>query len=114
MLNKILNTMRLACCNQVIIRGVLLKHLMHRFNIINRVSPVAARLQIAQGELLLQAELDAGNSAADFTRHKLQAAARRLMIEKNTAAGEQTIAFAIIGCDVMRKSLRDTVRAARV
>ena len=54
----------------VIIRLILLKHEPLHFHIVARMAPVAFRIQIAEEQTVLEADLDARQTSGDFTRNK--------------------------------------------
>src|SRR5688572_23323037 len=100
--------------NYIIVRGVLLEHEPHGPHVVSSKPPVTACFEVAQTEVAGQSELDAGYALGDLAGDELDAAAGRLVVEKNSRYGEQPVTLAIIHGDVMTEHLRHAVRAARV
>src|SRR5436190_992084 len=85
---------RSAARNHVIVRLRGLHHQVHGAHIIAGVTPVAARLEVAEIKPLLQSHLDAGCGAGDLARHKGLAAARAFVVKQYAVACEQPVGFA--------------------
>src|SRR5260370_31629432 len=100
--------------DDIIVRLGRLQHYPHRFHVVARITPVAARFEVAQKQLLLETELDAAECAGDLTRYEGLAAAFRFVIEKDAIAHEQSISFAIIDGVPMRCHLTGGIGAARI
>ena len=64
MLHEFLDAVRLAGADDVIVGPVLLQHEPHGPDVIAGKAPVALGLEIAQPQLVRQAELDAGDAMA--------------------------------------------------
>src|SRR5574337_501742 len=100
--------------DNVVIRALLLQHQPHRLHIVARVPPIPSRVQVAQLQLRRQAVLDARDAIGDLSAHKLLAAARGLMVEQDTRAGEQSVAFPVVDRDPVTVELGHTVWASRI
>ncbi len=106
--------MAFACGHNVIVGFVLLEHKPHRFNIIARESPVSSCVQIAQVELVLQAQFNSRRSSCNFSRNKRLAAPRRLVIKQNSVTCKQTVSFPIVHRLPKAVRLRATIRTSRI
>ena len=78
------------------------------------MAPVAAGIEIAEIELLLQPHLDPGRRAGDLARDKRFAATRRFVIKEYAVAGEQIVRLAIIDRYEIAVCLCATVGGARI
>ena len=91
-LDELLDGVRLARGDDVVVGLVLLQHQPHRPHVVAGVAPVALRVEVAEHQLVLQAELDAGHGVGDLAGDELDAAARALVVEQDAGAGEQAVA----------------------
>ena len=82
--------------HHIVIGLVLLEHAPHGLHIVAREAPVAFGVQVAEEELLLQPQLDAGCGPGDLAGNKGLAAARALVIEQDAVAGKETVAFPVV------------------
>ncbi len=73
---EVANRMRFAGRQDVVVRLVLLEHHPHSLDVILGVTPVTLGVEVAEVELVLQAELDPGQGSGDFAGHERLAAAR--------------------------------------
>ncbi len=97
----------------IVVRLVLLQHQPHALDKVPGMSPVAPGIQIAQIELVLQAELDRGNGAGDLAGDEGLAAQRALVIEQDTVGGVQVIGLPIVHRDPVGIELGGGIGAAR-
>jgi hypothetical protein len=74
-LTELAHRVRLAAGNDVILRGILLKHQPHHLDIIARKTPVAFRAEIAKVQAVLQAVTDAADRARDLARTSVSCSA---------------------------------------
>src|SRR5205807_7818811 len=83
-------------------------------NEIARVSPIAARLEIAEIQAVLQPDPYARQAARDLARDKRLAADRRLVVEENAVAGVEAVSFSIVDRNPVGVQLGYAVRRARI
>ena len=76
LLAQLAHRVRLAGADDEVVALRLLEHEPHRLDVVLRVAPVAAGLEVAEVELLLQPELDARGGARDLARDERLAAPR--------------------------------------
>src|SRR5262249_29645078 len=103
-----------SCCDDVIVRLILLEHKPHGLHILFRIAPVALGIEIAEVEFVLESSLYVSCSAGYLSRHKGFPAARRLVVEKYSVAGKYAVTFAIIDCHPVGVDFRGCVRTAWV
>src|SRR5262249_18268825 len=113
-LNELLDAVGLSCADHEILRPFLLQHQPYGPNIVTRESPVALGLKIAEAEFFLEPKLDAGDSVANLAGHELVAAARRLVVEQDARASEQSVALSVVDRDEVAVDLGDAIGAARM
>src|SRR4051794_15004704 len=82
--------------NDVVIGRILLKHKPDRVHIILGMAPISLRVEIPEGKLFGQAELDPSNTVSHLASNEFKAPQWGLMVEQNAACGVQTEALAII------------------
>ncbi len=70
-LQNLLHRVSLAGRNHVVVGLVLLQHQPHRLDVIAGKSPVAARVQVPERKLPLDAQLDSGSAARNLARHEI-------------------------------------------
>jgi hypothetical protein len=68
--------------DHVVLRLVLLEHQPHGLDVVLGVAPVTLRVEVSEGELLLQAELDRGRTVGDLAGHELQPPTGSFVVEK--------------------------------
>jgi GDPmannose 4,6-dehydratase len=100
----------LAGGDDVVVGLVLLQHAPHRLDVVAGVAPVAARVDVAERQLVLQAVVDARHGPTDLARDELLAASRRLVVEEDARAGVQPVGLAVVDRDPVPVDLRDAVR----
>jgi hypothetical protein len=113
-LDELLNGMTDARRDHVIVGPILLQHQPHGAHVVAGKTPVALRLQIADGQRVGEPQFDAGRQVRDLTRDELQAAARRLVVEEHSGHGEQVVALPVVHGNVVSEDLRHAIRTARV
>ena len=112
--NEVLDAVGLAGGDDVVVGLVLLQHQPHRLDVVAGVAPVALGVEVAEHDLVLQPELDAGDRVGDLAGHELEPAARALVVEEDAAAGVQPVALAVVDDDVVPEHLGAAVRRPRV
>jgi hypothetical protein len=70
-IEELAHRMRLAGRLDIIVGPLLLQHQPHRLDVIAGEARVALRFEVAEDELVLQSELDAGGAAGDFARDEI-------------------------------------------
>ena len=81
-LAELADAVRLAGGDDVVIGLLLLQHEVHGAHVVAGESPVALGVEVAQRQLLLEAELDLGHSVGDLAGDELHAAAFGLVVEQ--------------------------------
>ena len=76
---------RLARRDHVVVGLVLLEHEPHRRHVVAGVAPVARGVEVAERDLVLQAELDARDRVGDLAGDELEPAARAFVVEEDAA-----------------------------
>src|SRR5947207_8265393 len=112
-LDELAHGMALPGCNDVVAGLVLLQHQPHRLHVVAGIPPVATGIEIAQDELLLEAQRDRRRSLSNLPREKLERPARRLVVVQDPGAGEQAIAMSIRAHAEVRVRLGNAVRRQR-
>src|SRR5262249_19015796 len=79
-----------------------------------RVTPIAPRVEIAQEQAVLQAEVDPRERARDLARDERLAADRRLVVEQDPVTREHTVGLAVVDGDPVGVQLRRRVRRAGI
>ena len=113
-LAEVADAVRPAGGDHVVVAGLLLQHQVHGADVVAGVTPVALGIEVAEGEMVGQAELDAGDAVGDLAGDELDAAQRALVIEQDAAAGVQAEALAVVHRHPVGVELGDTVGAAWV
>ncbi len=78
------------------------------------MAPIALAVDIADIELLLQAEMNGGHGAGDLAGDEGFAAGRPLMVEQDAVRRMQAIGLAVIDGDPIGIKLGRRIRAARI
>jgi hypothetical protein len=91
-----------------------LQHPPHALDIVAGMAPVAHRVEVAEVEPILAAGRDRGDAAGDLAGDEGLAAARALVVEEDSVAGEEAVALAVVDGDPVGVELGDAVGAARV
>ena len=78
------------------------------------MAPVAAHIDVAEDQFVLQAEADAGRCASDLPGDEVGSSPRALVVVQDPAACESPVGLAVVDRHVVRERLRDPVRRAWV
>ena len=103
-----------ARSDHVVLGLVALQHAPHRVDEVGRVTPVAARVEVAEHQLRRQAQLDRGGRVGDLAGDELEAAAGALVIEEDPRAGVEAVALPVVDRYEVRVDLGDAVGAAGI
>jgi len=112
--NEFTHGVSFAGGDDVVVGDVLLQHPPHRAHVILGVAPVAFRVEVAQIQGLLQAQVDVGDGAGDLAGDEGFATNRRFVVEQDAVAGMHPVGFAVVDGDPVAIDLGGGVRAARV
>ena len=74
--DELLHGVLLAGRDHVVVGLVRLEHQPHRLDVVAGEAPVALRVEVAQAQLVGEAELDARDAVRDLAGHELEPAAR--------------------------------------
>ncbi len=107
---QIANGMGFTGGDDVVVSLRLLQHPPHGIHIITRISPVAARLEVAHQELVQQPEFDGRDSERHLSGDEFDASSRRFVIEEHAAGGVHPIGFPVVDGHVMAENLGHAVR----
>src|SRR5918996_1760094 len=80
--HEVADRVGLACGDHEVVRLVLLEHQPHGLDIVLGIAPVALGVEVAEGKLPLQTELDRCCSVGDLAGDELQPPALGLVVEK--------------------------------
>src|SRR5690606_11625107 len=86
----------------------------HRLDVVACEAPVALGVEVAEVELVLEAQLDARGGPRDLAGHEGLAAAGALVVEEDAVRREHPVGLAVVLRDVERVGLRGGVGAARM
>ena len=78
------------------------------------MAPVACGVEIAQSQLVGEAELDLGDVGRDFAGDELKAAAGAFVVEEDAAGGVQSIGLAVVARQVEAGDLGNAISRARM
>ena len=112
LLDELFDRVRLVGGDHVVVGLVLLEHDPHHLDVFFGVTPVAAGIEVAHVEAVLEAEFDASGGASDLAGDEGLAAARALVVEENAVGGVEVIAFAVVHREPVGVHFRATVRRA--
>src|SRR6185312_5680427 len=87
------NGVLLARGDDVVVRLRLLQDQPLCPDVITRMAPVTHRMQVAQVETRIEPLMDASESAGNLARNERLAANRRLVVEKDSAAGKHAVSL---------------------
>merc|ERR1719183_3425917 len=100
--DKLTHRAGFSCRQDVVVRGFLLKHPPHAFDVVTGVYPVALGVNISKVERLLLALVNIGNSCGDFACNKGSSSAGRFVVEENTVGHVHTVGFTVVDEDPVR------------
>ena len=91
-IDELAHRMGLAGGDHEVLGLVLLQHEPHRLDVVAGEAPVALRVEVAEPQLVREAELDARRRVGDLAGDELQAAPRRFVVEEDPGrrAGRRT------------------------
>src|SRR5215213_3881889 len=92
----------------------MLEHHPHRFDVLGRIAPVTARLEVAEVELVLDPGGDAGYRPGDLARDEGLSTARRLVVREDAVGCEEAMRLPIVDRSPVSGHLGHAVRAAWV
>ena len=113
LLAELPDAVRLVGGDDVVVGIVLLEHEPHHVDVLLGVAPVAAGVEVAEVEGLLQAELDPRGRPGDLARDEGLAAAGRLVVEEDAVAGMEVVALAVVDGQPVGVDLRAPVGRTR-
>src|SRR5919106_2167305 len=93
--HELANRVRLAGGDHEVIRLVLLEHEPHGLDVVLGVAPIALRIEAAEGNLLLEPELDGGRAMSDLTGDELEPAPFRVVDDHATDADAEPFALGL-------------------
>ncbi len=100
--------------DDVVLGLVLLEHQPHGLDVVAGEAPVALGVEVAQVELVLEAELDAGGGPGDLAGDEGLAAPGRLVVEEDAVAGVEPVGLPVVDRLPEGVHLGDSVGAAGV
>ena len=103
-----------AGCDHVVVGVLLLQHEVHGLDVVAGVAPVAGAVEVAEREVVGQAQLDAGGAVGDLAGDELDAAEGTFVVEQDAAACVEAEALAVIDRHPVGIELGDAVGAAWV
>ncbi|MNS56284.1 hypothetical protein D3C72_891400 [compost metagenome] len=98
-LDEVSDRVLLACGHDVVVRGVLLKHEPHGFDVVPCVSPVALGVEVTQEELVLKPEANVGYCAGDLAGDESLPPIRGFVIEKDAVGRMNAVGFPVVDHD---------------
>src|ERR1035441_8615006 len=106
--------MRLPRGHYVVVGLFLLQHAPHGFYVIGGMAPVPLGVHVAHAQIPGFPGPNLGHRGGNLAGHKLEAAARGLVIEQDAAGGMQTIGFTIVTGEVEAGYLANAVRRTQI
>src|ERR1700677_1511959 len=97
-----------------IIGRVRLQDLVHAFDVIPGVAPIALGLEVSEIKRIVETGLDPGNAARDLACHEGLATDRALMVEQDTVAGIHAVGLAVVHRDPVAVKLGHRIGLARI
>ena len=113
-IEKLLDRVRFAGRNDVVVALRSLKHHPHRFDVVFRVTPVALGVEIAEVKFVLLSSKNFSDRACDLSGDEGFAAARGFVVEEDSVRGMQSVGFAVVHGGPVREDFRAAIGAARV
>src|SRR6202158_2227311 len=93
---------------------VRLQYLVHAFDIIPGMAPIAFCLEVSKIERVFQTGLDSGDAARNLAGNESLAADRAFMIEQDAVRGIDAVGFAVVYRDPVAVKLGDAIGGARI
>src|SRR5438094_7664870 len=100
--------------DHVVFRFVLLKHQPHRADVLAGMPPVTSGLQIAEPQLLRQAELDSRGMGGNLPGDELEATTGGLVIIQDAGGGFDAVGLPVVASQVKPGHFRDPVSGPRM
>ena len=94
-LTELTHRMLHTCCNDKILRLIVLQNQPHAFHIILGIAPITQAVEIAEIQLLLVPLRNTCRPQRNLTRYKSFPTALRLMVKENAGSGEHIIGLTI-------------------
>ena len=111
---ELLDRVRLPGGEDEVVGLVVLEHLPHAADVVAGVAPVPLRPQVAEGDVVVDAEVDLRDGVGDLAGDELQAPALALVVEQDAGGDEHPVALPVVAGDPVGVELGHAVRAARV
>src|SRR5712691_1112581 len=111
-LDHLADRVRDAAPDHVVVGLGLLEHEPHGADVVAGEPPVPLRVEVPQGDLALQPELDPGDPVGDLPRDELQTATSTFVVKQDPAHGVQVVRLPVVDRGVVAEDLRHAVRAA--
>ena len=104
---------RLAGRHDVVVGLGLLHHPPHRVHVVAGEAPVAAGVEVAEGEGLLQPQGDPRDGDRDLPGHELRPTTRRLVVEQDARRRVHSVGLAVVDRHVVAEDLGHAVGGPR-
>jgi hypothetical protein len=98
-LAQLADRVRPAAGHDEVPRVVELEHAPHRLDVVGGAAPVAAGVEVAESQLVVEPELDAGDAVAHLAFDELESPAGRAVVEQDPRGGEHVVALAVVDRD---------------
>src|SRR5215217_2448126 len=109
-LHQVPHAVSLAGSDHVVLGSGLLQHPPHRVHVIPGKAPIAASVEVAERDLLRNAELDARYPVGDLAGDELDASPRRLVVEEYATDCVQVVRLPVVHRDPVAVHLGYAVR----
>jgi hypothetical protein len=113
-LAQVAHAVELAGADHVILGRLPLQHEPHGAHIVAGKAPVALGVEVAQAQLVGQAEFDLRGTVGDLAGDELQPAAWAFVVVEHPGYGIQPVLSAVVAGDQVPVNLGDPVGVARV
>src|SRR4051794_33604798 len=97
-----------------IVRFVVLQHTPHTLHVLGCEPPVTNCVEVAQVDVLLDAEADPGRGPCQLAGHERLPTARRLVVEQDPVDREEPVPLAVVPCHPVGVDLGGAVGRPRV
>ena len=87
--DELTDRVRLASRDHIVVGLVLLQHQPHGFDVVLGIAPVALGVEVAEGEFLLEAELDRCCARGSPCGSRTPVPAAAFVVEEDSRAGER-------------------------